>query len=191
MNQGNFSEDRNLWKRLINDERDALSMLFRKYYKPLLNYGLHLLPRDNLVKDSIQEVFFTIWDKRENLSDVEHVRSYLYCSMRRALFRQLNQQKTRNERDRTYSEEALNTGQINIEHHLIIEEIQKEKKKSLEDAFENLNSSQKRAAFLKFYNGLSNEEISEVMGVEKKSVYNYIYRAISALRESMNISVAD
>lgn len=191
MDQENFSEDRNLWKRLMNDERDALSVLFRKYYKPLLNYGLHLSPRDSLVKDSIQEIFFTIWDKRKNLSDVEHVRSYLYCSMRRALFRQLDKQKTRRERDRTYSEEDPNAGQVNIEQYLITEEIQEEKKKILQNAFENLNSYQKRAAFLKFYNGLSNEEISEVMGVEKKSVYNYIYRAISTLRESIKISVSD
>src|SRR5699024_3457942 len=57
MKQENILEDIKLWKRLINDERDALSMLFRKYYKPLLNYGLHLIPRDDLVKDSIQELF--------------------------------------------------------------------------------------------------------------------------------------
>lgn len=191
MNQEKFSKDRNLWRRILNDERHALSILFRKYYKPLLNYGLHLLPRDNLVKDSIQEIFFTIWDKRENLSDVEHVRSYLYCSMRRALFKQLHKQKTRKERDRTYSEETSHTGQVNIEQHLIIEEIQEERIKSLQEAFEDLDSSQRRAAFLKFYSGLSNEEISEVMGVKKKSVYNYIYRAISTLRKNMKIPVTD
>lgn len=189
MKQANFSEDTKLWKRLINDERDALSMLFRKYYKPLLNYGLHLIPRHDLVKDSIQELFFTMWDKRESLSDVEHVRSYLYCSMRRTLFRQEEKQRTRKERDRTYSEEDLNVGQLNVEQHLIIGEIQEERKKILQDAFEELNYYQKKAAFLKFYNGLSNDEISEVMGVKKKSVYNYIYRAISVLREHIQISV--
>lgn len=189
MKQDNFSEDIKLWKRLINDERDALSMLFRKYYKPLLNYGLHLIPRDDLVKDSIQELFYTIWDKREGLSDVEHVRSYLYCSMRRTLFRQAEKQRTRKERDRSYTEEDLHTGQLNVEQHLIIGEIQEERKEILQDAFEELNYYQKRAAFLKFYNGLSNDEISEVMGVKKKSVYNYIYRAISVLREHIQISV--
>jgi RNA polymerase sigma factor (sigma-70 family) len=189
MEQDNFSEDRKLWKRLINDERDAFSMLFRKYYKPLLNYGFHLIPRDDLVKDSIQELFFTIWDKKENLSDIENVRSYLYCSMRRSLFRQAEKQETRKERDRTYSEEDPNTGQLNMEQYLIIEEIHQEKKENLQTAFEDLNYYQKQAAFLKFYNGLSNDEISEVMGIKKKSVYNYIYRAISVLRENMKISV--
>jgi|SRR5699024_357349 len=189
MKQENILEDIKLWKRLINDERDALSMLFRKYYKPLLNYGLHLIPRDDLVKDSIQELFFTMWDKRESLSDVQHVRSYLYCSMRRTLFRQAERQRTRRERDRTYSEEDLHAGQLNVEQNLIIGEIQEERKEILQEAFENLNYYQKRAAFLKFYNGLSNDEISKVMGVKKKSVYNYIYRAISVLREHVQISV--
>ncbi len=189
MGKDNFLEDINLWKRVINDDREALSLLFRKYYKPLLNYGLYLIPREDLVKDSIQELFFTIWNKRDRLSDIEYVSSYLYSSMRRSLFRQTQKQRTWKERDRTYSEENFVTDRVNTEQRLIIEEMQNEKRKNLQEAFDNLNGHQKEAAFLKFYSGLSNDEISEIMGVKKESVYNYIYRAISTLKEKMNISL--
>ncbi len=188
MQEENFLEDINLWKRLLKDDRDALSLLFRKYYKPLLNYGLRLIPREELVKDSIQELFFTIWDKRDRLSDIEYVSSYLYTSFRRTLFKQADMQKIRQQRDAKYSEEQKDQ-EITAEQRLIIEEIRHEKKANLREAFESLNDSQKEAAFLKFYNGLTNDEISEVMGVKKESVYNYIYRAISALQEKLNISL--
>lgn len=190
MVRDNFLEDINLWKRVINhDDRQALSTLFRKYYKPLLNYGLQLAPRKQLVKDSIQELFFTIWDKRERLSEIENVSSYLYSSLRRTLFRQVEIYQTWQKRDRTYFEETSREAQLNTEQQLVVEEIENETKENLQEAFDNLNGHQKEAAFLKFYNGLSNDEISEIMGVKKESVYNYIYRAISTLKENMNISL--
>lgn len=190
MGRDNFLEDINLWKRVINhDDRQALSTLFRKYYKPLLNYGLQLAPRKQLVKDSIQELFFTIWDKRERLSEIENVSSYLYSSLRRTLFRQVEIHQTWQKRDRSYFEETSREAQLNTEQRLVVEEIEKETKENLQEAFDNLNGHQKEAAFLKFYSGLSNDEVSEIMGVKKESVYNYIYRAISTLKENMNISL--
>ena len=57
----NFAEDIQLWKQLLEGDRNAFSELFRKYYRPLLNYGLKLIPQEELVKDSIQELFFVIF----------------------------------------------------------------------------------------------------------------------------------
>ncbi len=189
MSNDNFLEDINLWKRVIDDDRQALSALFRKYYKPLLNYGLQLVPRRQLVKDSIQELFFSIWDKRDRLSEIEYVSAYLYSSLRRSLFRQVEIHQSWQRRDKTYVTESSSEEQLNTEQRLIVEEIKKETKENLQEAFDNLNGHQKEAAFLKFYCGHSNEEISEIMGVKKESVYNYIYRAISTLKENMNISL--
>lgn len=189
MSKTNFLEDINLWKRVVNDDSsDAFSALFRKYYKPLLNYGLQLVPRNQLVKDSIQELFFTIWDKRDRLSEIENVSSYLYISFRRTLFRQIKIYQTWHKRDQIYFAETFNDNRLDTEQLLIVEEIDRETKRSLQKAFENLNGYQKEVAFLKFYSGLSNEEICKVMGVKKESVYNYTYRAISILKENMSIS---
>lgn len=190
MSRKNFLEDINLWKRVVNDDScEAFSALFRKYYKPLLNYGLQLVPRKQLVKDSIQELFFTIWDKRDRLSEIENVSSYLYTSFRRTLFRQVEILHTWQKRDQQYFAETLEEIPLDTEQLLIVEEIRRETIENLQKAFENLNGHQKEVAFLKFYSGLSNDEIGEIMNVKKESVYNYVYRAISALKESMSISL--
>ncbi len=62
MKKSNYAEDAKLWKRLLGDDRMALSELFQKYYRPLLNYGLKLIPQEELVKDSIQESWLN-WDE--------------------------------------------------------------------------------------------------------------------------------
>lgn len=186
MKKDSHSEDAMLWKRLLKDDRDALSEIFQKYYRPLLNYGLKLLPEEELVKDSIQELFFSIWDGRENLSDIEYVRSYLYISLRRTIYRQNEIQQKRNKRDQLYSEEFFQYI-VDKEKLMIIEEFKQEQKKELTEALEILNSREKEVIFLKFYSGLSYAEIAQIMEVNRQSVYNYMYRAIQALENFLDV----
>lgn len=173
---------RDLWESILIGDRNALAQLFRKFYPPLFNYGLRLIAREDLVKDSIQELFLTIWKQRDQLSDVEYVRSYLYSSLRRTVFSRLERQKSRNERDRLYSRESLRMI-FNKEQLIISKELQNRQKEALEKAIQSLSKREKEAIFLKFKDGLSNEEIAQVMEVNKQSVYNYIYRALIALED--------
>ena len=180
-NKKSFTEDIQLWEQLVAEDRHAFSALFRKYYRPLVNYGLKLIPDEALVKDSIQELFFTIWEQRKNLSEVEYVRSYLYISLRRTVLRQAEIQDSRSQRDRAYTEEAFRE-MVNEEQLMMIDELQQEQKAQLREALDALSEREKEAVFLKFYSGLANAEIARVMKVSKQSVYNYIYRAIQALK---------
>ena len=166
-------DDVQLWKRFLDGDRKAFSDLFRKYYKALLNYGFKLIPQEDLVKDSIQELFFLIWERRDRLSEVEYVRSYLYSSLRRTVFRQAEIQKTRNRRDFSYSiHEQADTEVMHHEHVMIVEEIVLERRAQLKEALKRLSTRQREAIFLKFYSGLSCAEIAEVMGMTRQSVYN-------------------
>ncbi|MFH5833637.1 RNA polymerase sigma factor [Halalkalibaculum sp. DA384] len=175
------AEDIRLWEKLQNGDKHAISTLFEKYYTPLLNYGLKLIPDESLVKDSIQELFYVLWEQRENLSEVEYIRSYLYVSLRRTVFRQAEIKKTRYERDKAYADEFFSRV-VNYEELNRKETFEKEQKERLKQALESLSNKQKEAVFLKFYSGLTNTEIAQVMEVNRQSVYNYIYRAIQSLQ---------
>ncbi|RZL48664.1 MAG: hypothetical protein EOO93_24430 [Pedobacter sp.] len=48
--------------------------------------------------------------------------------------------------------------------------------------FFNLHPAQ---IFLKFYEGLSNDEIAKVMEIERQTVSNFIYRAIGQLKNDL------
>lgn len=183
----NFPEDRRLWKGLLKNDRSALSLLFKKYYNPLLNYGLKLIADKELVKDGIQGVFYTLWKKREHLSDVEHVRAYLFTAQRRTVFQLSKQQKARSQRDKYYVEESF-LDWIDRETLLARQEFEKEQCKQLADSLDLLSNSQKEVIYLRFYQGLSYEEIADVMQINKQSVYNKTNRAIQALRSLFRIT---
>lgn len=186
MKKDNYSEDVKLWKRLLGDDRKALSEIFQKYYRPLLNYGLKLIPQEELVKDSIQELFYSIWEQRNNLSEIEYVRSYLYISFRRTIYRQNEIKQKRNKREHSYSKESFQHV-VNKENLMMMEEFKQEQKQELKRALETLNQREKETIFLKFYSGLSNAEIAEIMEVNRQSVYNYVYRAIHALKKFLDV----
>lgn len=186
MNKDNYSEDVRLWKRLLGDDRKALSEIFQKYYRPLLNYGLKLIPQEALVKDSIQELFYSMWEQRDNLSEVEYVRSYLYISLRRAIYRQSEIQQKRNKREHSYSEEFFQHV-MDKEKLMVMEEFKHEQKQELKKALATLSTREKEVIFLKFYSGLSNTEIARIMEVNRQSVYNYMYRAIQAMKKFLDV----
>ena len=80
--QNKRSENQHLWEQMRNGDDLALETLFKRFYAMLYDYGIKITPEEELVKDTIQDVFAYVWKKRNNLSQVNNVTSYCYyCRM--------------------------------------------------------------------------------------------------------------
>lgn len=171
-----------LWSEIKKGNEEALADLFCQYYNSLFNYAIKIVPNEEFVKDCIQELFLTIWDRKNNINDAYSVKSYLLSSIRRTVFRKLKKRRAVYERNKKYVDSHFHEV-FNVEQLIIHLEIENEYKCQLEKAINNLGGRQKEAIYLKFYNGLSNSEIAEVMGIKKQSVYNHVSCAIQQLQE--------
>lgn len=176
----NGDEDR-LWTALRCGQREALDRLFCLFYTPLVNYGIKLISDEELTKDGIQELFLRLWKHHTSLSTAKSVQAYLMFSLRRILLRQVQNRKKRYERARTYLDEAFSAS-FSMEEVIVRTELDREKKQELVKAINHLNSRQKEALFLRYYHGLNNTEIAEVMGINRQSVRNNLSRALQSLR---------
>ncbi len=61
--------------RLYSSDRNSISLyskLFKEYFDTLFNYGIRVTNDKDLVKDSIQELFFKIWKNKIDLSHVNN-----------------------------------------------------------------------------------------------------------------------
>ncbi|MCW9705329.1 RNA polymerase sigma factor [Fodinibius salsisoli] len=154
-----------------------MSQLFNTSYSWLFKYGYRIIPKRSLVKDAIQELFLVIWNKRDTINEARSVRSYLITSLRRIIFRRLEKQRNRSERNYDYRESFLED-EKNIEQSIISHECSNSQKEQLKIAIEALSKRQRQAIHLKYYRGLSNNEIAEVMSINKQSVYNHVSKAI-------------
>jgi len=170
-----------LWETLRAGKRDGLAELFDRYYSSLYDYGVKIIADGNFVKDSIQKLFLKLWDKRDSLDSPKSVKAYLLVSLRRILLRKKKQKKNRYQRNGEYLKKNFETN-FSKEDLIIQEELEDEKKEILVEAINQLSGKQKEALFLRYYHGLTNKEIAEVMDINYQSVKNNIYRAIKNIK---------
>ena len=175
-----------LWKEVRLENQDALAQLFVRTYSGLFQYGFRIIQNEALVKDMIQELFLSLWSKRNEISDAISVNSYLCASLRRALLRKIKRQRNRSHREYEYMSLLLEET-TNAEDLFDQVESEQEKKEQLLEALRSLSNRQKEAVYLKFFDGLSNNEISEVMDVNKQSVYNHISKAIQKMQHCIQV----
>lgn len=190
--QSNFSEkwdscsEEELWEAFCEDHREALSNLFLRYYEQLFRYGMSIYPSRDLVKDSIQKLFFRLWKKRKLINTPRSIEAYLYVSIRRILLRMKEQGTSRSQRNSEYLDMDLDDESLfSIEEQIILKEEQQERKELLRYALESLTPRQKEVILLRIDSGLSNREIAEITGVSDKRVRNIIYEATKRLREEI------
>lgn len=185
-NSHNSENWEDLWRQITTGSRDALSQLYCYSYTSLFKYGYKINPDTDLVKDCIQELFLNIWGKRYNISEAKSVKSYLFSSLRRILLRRLQKIRNRARRNHRYQQDFFEE-MYNVEELVIHFETQEHKKEQMMVALQTLSKRQKEAIYLKFYSGMSNNEISEVMEVNKQSVYNHISKAISKMQDFIQV----
>lgn len=178
---GKSREDTDLWKSLCHGEKGALAELFRLYYTPLFDYGIKIISNEDQVKDAIQELFLKLWKKHNSLVIPDSVKAYLLVSIRRILLRSIKRERNRYERNRKYIDNVFAVS-FSKEDPMIRYEIAEEKKEQLVQAINQLNSRQKETLFLRYYHGLTNQEIADVMNINHQSVKNNLYRALKNLK---------
>lgn len=173
--------DETLWKGLIKGDKEMFLALYRKYYHSLLFIGLKEIKDASLVKDAIQQQFLYLWEKRETIQEAKNVKSYLITSFLRKLtsdWKKLERTGNLQVAWSNNSEEPLPTP----EESLIIKDGQKQVYKLLMYHINALPARQKELIMLKFYEGLTYEEIVQKTGLAHRSVYNKIHEALKKLK---------
>jgi RNA polymerase sigma factor (sigma-70 family) len=175
--------DKELWAKLRRGDKNALRIIFLRYHDSLFQYGLTICSKEAVIEDCLQELFFYLWKKKSSLSQVTKVKGYLWISFRRRLMRQLKQNRS----DATLSDpDAQNISkEPSIEQVLIGEEQDNINSEALNSVIETLSQREREVLFLKYYEGMNYSEIEEILDVEYQTARNYIYRAITRLRDAL------
>lgn len=180
-------DDSILWSELRAGDEKAFSVLFEKYYEHLVRYGNSFSNHSEKVQDCIQDVFADIWLYKHSLSDNCNVKAYLLSSVRKRIARL-------QERDHIFRKIAsTNTIEFlfdfSIEHQLIIDESSADKVNKLNKLINLLPSRQKEALYLRYHQGLSVEQIAEMLDVNYQSANNLLHRALLNLRKDWSTNI--
>jgi RNA polymerase sigma-70 factor (ECF subfamily) len=134
-----------------------------------------------LVKDTIQQLFLYLWEKRETIQEANNVRSYLLTSFLRKLSVDWKKSK-RSGILHVVSSSYPEDPQPNPEEKLIRKDEQSHLFKLLNEYIKELPNRQKELIVLRFYEGLTYEEIVQRTGLSYRTVYNKIYEGLKKLK---------
>lgn len=174
-------DDHKLWSKLKAGDEKSFSLLFEKYYADLINYGNSFSPFAEKVQDCVQDVFADIWLYRDSLQEPNVVKAYLLSSVRKRIARLYERDHIFKKITTTDSIEFL--FDFSVEHDFIDDEATAERVSYLNKLLNDLPSRQKEALFLRYNQGLSVEQIAEMLDVNYQSANNLLHRGLLKLRK--------
>lgn len=179
-------DDRMLWDYFKKGHERSFKYIYDTYYDDLLNYGFLFCRDKELVKDSIQDLFIDLRKSGENLSDTDHIKFYLFRSLKWKLgylVKKIN---------RFSFQTFTNSFQLDFvashETILINNQLDLEIKNMLAQEINQLSRRQKEAIYYFYFEGFSYLELTSIMKLGSvKASRNLIYKAISSLKASENL----
>jgi RNA polymerase sigma factor (sigma-70 family) len=178
-------DDSGLWDLFRNGSEAAYTTLIRKYSKPLFNYGYRICQDRDFLKDCIQDVFLELWNRRERINSTPAVKWYLFKAVRLRIFR---------ERQKWDKTEELNENyeflvEFNIESKIITELEVTSLNSRIQQVLNLLPTRQREIMYLRFYENLDFDNISQIMEINKQSVHNLLQKAYKNFRTEWVILV--
>ena len=176
-------EDILLWKQYQQGDEQAFARIFRRLYPSLVQFGAKITPRNDLLEDCIQELFTELWQNKSR-TDVQSVKAYLLKSLKYKLLRALSKKPLLN------TDDVANDYIFELSHEslLISREDSAAQTGKVLKAFGQLSHRQKEIIYLKFYQELSYEEISDIMNINYQVSRNLLYQSIKALKRLISES---
>ena len=172
-------EDILLWESFREGNREAFATLFSAHYELLYRYGGKFTSDDHLLEDSIQELFIELWQAKTR-TPVVSVRAYLLKSLKYKLLKTY-----RKSRDIVPLVDGETAFEWSHESFLIAGEEDNEKKRRVLKALAQLTGRQKEIIYLKYYQNLSYDEVSEIMNINYQVARNLLYQAIRSLKNRL------
>jgi RNA polymerase sigma factor (sigma-70 family) len=170
-----------LWVLFRTGNQSAFEKIIKSHYQVLLNYGTRFCKDDELIKDSLQDLFFSLWQNRLSISDTLSVKNYLLKSLRRKLLREIHKNKQTTHLRELHFDAGFNMV-LPVDHNVILQERLTELSFRVRDVLEKLSPRQQEVIYLRFYAEASLEEIAEIMDLNLQSVYNLLHEALKRFK---------
>ena len=166
------NSERDLVEALKHNDAGAFKVLYYKYLKPLIRFAWYRLHSVDVSRDLVQEVFFRVWMKRENLNPDKSFKAYLYKSLNNLIinYRKLGSTQTVSLEDESLRKGKYDEEKIDMEIDIL-------------NALEKLPEKMKTVFILSRSEGYKYSEIAEICGISVKAVEKRMTKAFTLLKK--------
>lgn len=177
------NSDQIIWENFLCGDDKAYTYIYREYSQALCAYGMHFTSDKGLVEDCIQDVFIKIFQNRRHLQSTDNIKLYLFIALKNKLFNIFR-------KDIKYSQidslEPVFAAEYTIEDEIIENEREQFLNEKMIRMLEVLSPRQKEIIYYRFVEGLSYEEICQIMDMNYQSTQNLIQRSLKKLRTTFS-----
>ena len=173
-------DDRQLAGQIKKGQILAFDQMYDRYSQRLYRFSKSLLKNHEDAEGVVQETFFRIWKKRDELNERKSFRSFLFTISYNLIVDQFRERV----KDQEYEQFIIKQAQQNYSNP-VTELEYKELKKQVNKAVNELPEQRKNIYKLSRGKGLSYKEIAEKLHIKSKTVENHINLALRYIRKQL------
>ncbi len=172
--------DESLMALIKKGDHQAFAHLVRRHTDKFYALAWRMTGSDQEAEDVVQEAFLKLWDKPEAFNPKKGAR---FTTWFYRVVNNLAVDRLRGRRKMQPVDFLENVTDERASQHDDMEETRRQA--DMEAAIQNLPDKQKTALNLCFYEGLSNKEAAEIMGVKLKALESLLMRAKSGIKDQL------
>ena len=178
--QGMELENESIGTLLAQKDETAFEQVFKTHFKRLHAYAFTILRDEVEAEEIVQQVFFKLWERNENLSLSGSVSAYLYRAVHNESLNYLKHQKVRSNHQLHVAYNMKNE----VEHPAK-KVIAGELEKKIHSALNELPEQCRTIFQMSRFDELKYREIADKLGISVKTVENQMGKALKLLREKL------
>ncbi|WBL24325.1 RNA polymerase sigma factor [Zunongwangia sp. HGR-M22] len=176
-----LKEDLDLFQKIAEGQYAAIEVLFNKYYEALCRFGLNYQKDISIVEEKIADVFIILWNKKNELKQIEKPKSYIYVIAKNSLKKPT----------KSHLNFSIDAQQNNIlfspstEEEIIDKEQKEINAKIIQSILNSIPKKSRQIFELSRIDGFKYREISELMDLSPRTVENHIALAMKYISKGL------
>jgi RNA polymerase sigma-70 factor, ECF subfamily len=153
---------------------------FRLLYQPLCYYALKYVASPDTAEEIVQDLFYTLWEKRDSLIITTSLKAYMYTATHNRCMKFIDHRQIEQKYEKYYREQ-VNGSSEHADNLAGVNEIQRIINKTLDTLPEKCS----RIFRLNRFEGLRYNDIAEKLSISVKTVEANMGKALKLLRENL------
>ena len=168
-------------RRMAGDDQGAFTSLYRRHWESLYVSTVRVIRSKEDAEDIIQEVFTSLWNRRQSLDITGSLAAYLQTSVKYKAISYIERNITRRHYLQALSKTAEMPLDVSPEVLLRVKEVQQ----LLQTVIANMPPKMRQVYQLSRQEQLSHKEIASRLGISEETVKKHIQNALQLLRSGM------